>query len=698
MARPSARGLGMVLEEEQRMEEARLASLYRISQQPVESEQAFLDHALHEALALTGSRYGYIYRYDEGKRVFTLNSWSRDVMADCAVASPKTCYELDRTGIWGEAVRQRRPILINDFEAEHPLKKGYPEGHVALRRYLTVPVLRGESIIAVVGVANRESDYTGRDALQLRLLMDGVWKSLDRARAERALRDSEARLAESQRVARIGHYDYDVAGDRWTSSPMLDEIFGIGAADPRDMDGWLRIVQPDDREAMRAYLVEQVVGARVPFDREYRVQRAADGQVRWVHGLGRIECDEGGRVVRMFGTIQDITERRRADEQRRQLEQQVLHAQKLESLGVLAGGIAHDFNNILMSVLGNAGLARLRVAPESPVAENLRQIELAAGRAADLARQMLAYSGKGTFTAEATDLNRLVEEMEQMLRVSISKKAVLRLRPARPLPAVDVDRTQIRQVLMNLVINASEAIGERSGVIAVSTGCLRCNREYLRELRVDEELPEGLYVTLEVADTGCGMDRGTVARIFDPFFTTKFTGRGLGMAAVLGIVRGHRGAIKVYSEPAKGTTFKVFLPASASQPELLAAPQGEDGWRGRGLALLVDDEESVRAVGTEMLRELGFEVMIARDGCEALERYRERPADLVLLDLTMPQMDGEQAFRELRALDPQARVVVSSGYNEMEIAGRFSGRGLAGFVQKPYTLETLRNALRVALG
>ena len=268
----------------------------------------------------------------------------------------------------------------------------------------------------------------------------------------------------------------------------------------------------------------------------------------------------------MFGTIQDITERKVAEAERQRLEQQILHTQKLESLGVLAGGIAHDFNNILMAVIGHAGLARLRLPPESPVVENLRQIEQAASRAADLAKQMLAYSGKGKFVVEPVDLNRLAEEMEHMLRVSVSKKAILRFNFARPLPAVDADATQLRQVIMNLVINASEAIGERSGVIAVSTGCMNCTREYLQELWLDEQLPEGLYVTLEIADTGCGMDRETLARIFDPFFTTKFTGRGLGMAAVLGIVRGHRGAIKVYSEPGGARPSRSSFPRARSSP------------------------------------------------------------------------------------------------------------------------------------
>ncbi|HEY4745372.1 MAG TPA: response regulator, partial [Desulfuromonadaceae bacterium] len=250
------------------------------------------------------------------------------------------------------------------------------------------------------------------------------------------------------------------------------------------------------------------------------------------------------------------------------------------------------------------------------------------------------------------------------------------------------------------VINASEAIGDKSGVIAITTGAMRCGHDYLSDIRFDEQLAEGLYVFVEVADTGCGMDRDTLARLFDPFFTTKFTGRGLGMAAVLGIVRGHRGAIKVYSEPGKGTTFKVLLPAASGHAErVLQAAAPESSWRGSGTVLLVDDEETIRALGGEMLQMLGFGVLTADNGREALNVYQTHGGEIaaVILDLTMPRMDGEETFRELRRIQPDVRVIMSSGYNEQEVSQRFIGKGLAGFVQKPYNLATLGAVLRQAL-
>ncbi|WP_338042781.1 MASE1 domain-containing protein [Oryzomonas sagensis] len=391
----------------------------------------------------------------------------------------------------------------------------------------------------------------------------------------------------------------------------------------------------------------------------------------------------------------DITERKRVEEERIGLEKQLLHAQKLESLGVLAGGIAHDFNNLLMAIMGNADMALMRLSKESPAVENLRKIEQASARAADLAKQMLAYSGKGKFVVEPLDLNNLVEEMWHMLEVSISKKAVLRLNPYHPLPAVEADATQIRQIIMNLVINASEAIGDKSGIIAVTTGCLECNEIYLQGTWLTDAIHEGLYVYLEIADTGCGMDKETQDKIFDPFFTTKFAGRGLGMAAVLGIVRGHKGAIKVYSELNKGTTFKILLPASDRPAELFNGDSGHDDWHGEGTVLLVDDEETVRGIGTDMLKGLGFEVITANDGHVALDKYRDNPGiTLVILDLTMPHMDGEQCFRELRQLDSKVKVIMSSGFSEQEVAQKFAGKGLAGFIQKPYKLSMLREEIK----
>ncbi len=399
----------------------------------------------------------------------------------------------------------------------------------------------------------------------------------------------------------------------------------------------------------------------------------------------------------MVSTVWDVTDRKRAEEAKLNLERQVQQAQKLESLGVLAGGIAHDFNNILMAVLGHAELALDEISPMSPARGSITEITTAARRAADLCRQMLAYAGKASFALERVGLRDLVEEMAHLLKTAISKKAILNLNLERDLPPIEADPSQIRQIALNLIINASEAIGDRSGVITVSVGATRCDEEYLQKTELREDLAPGLYVHLEVTDTGVGMDAETRSRIFEPFFSTKFTGRGLGLAAVLGIVRAHKGALKVYSEPGKGTTFKILFPAMA-EGEDATRPSGVSPlaeWRGKGTILLVDDEESLVALGARMLEHLGLTVLTAADGLQAVELYRERgkEIDLVLMDLTMPHMDGAEAFGELRRLNPNVRVVLASGYSHEDVAARFAGKRLSGVLQKPYTLAKLRESL-----
>lgn len=410
---------------------------------------------------------------------------------------------------------------------------------------------------------------------------------------------------------------------------------------------------------------------------------------------------DGEKKIRgAVGAFIDITTRKQAEIERHLIERKMLETQKLESLGVLAGGIAHDFNNLLTGVVGNASLARMQIDPASPLAENLDQIQQVAMQAGDLCRQLLAYAGKGRYVVELVDFSQAVRESASLLQSSVSKSAVLTYELAEQLPPVKADASQLRQIVMNLVINASEALEGKPGVIRVQTGRILADRNYLDHTLGAPELPVGDYVFLEVGDNGCGIPADKIGRIFEPFFTTKFTGRGLGLAAVLGIIRGHHGAIKVYSEVGRGTTVKLLLPISTrTSEESQADTDDAASWRGSGLALVVDDDDSVRGIAVKLMGFLGFEVLQARNGAEALglfQQHQERIA-LVLLDLTMPMMDGEEAFRRIRALKPDARVLLMSGFNEQEAIQRFLGRGLAGFLQKPFTAELLREKLRAVL-
>jgi PAS domain S-box-containing protein len=412
--------------------------------------------------------------------------------------------------------------------------------------------------------------------------------------------------------------------------------------------------------------------------------------------------DEAGRARGCLATFQDLSAQRRAERDRLALERRMQETQKFESLGVLAGGIAHDFNNLLTGILGNASLARLELQPSQDQADlALGYVEQASLRAAELCKQLLAYAGKGRFLVEPLDLSRLIEETVPLLRASVSKKADLQCHLAPGLPSFQGDANQIRQIVMNLVINASEALGDHPGVINVQTGRLHATQEYLQSMAFSDHLEPGDYLMLEVSDTGEGMTIETKARIFEPFFTTKFTGRGLGLAAVLGIVHGHKGAIKVYSDRGKGSTFKIVLPATGDplRPAVPPPTTSRKSWTGKGIALVVDDERAVRELAVAALVRAGFEVEQAVDGQEGVDRVRLNPQryTIVLLDLTMPRLDGEEALRRMRALNPQLRVILTSGFNEQAIIDRFAGRGLAGFLPKPFSVDMLLGMVRDAL-
>ena len=451
------------------------------------------------------------------------------------------------------------------------------------------------------------------------------------------------------------------------------------------------LLPPDRPEEETGILSRLSMGDRVDHFETARLRK--DGSRIEVSLTVSPVYDKEGRVIGASHVARDITERRNIEAQR-------LHAQKLESLGVLAGGVAHDFNNLLTGILGNASLVAEGLHPANPNRRILNECIQAAERAAQLTRQLLAYAGKGRFVTEAIDLSALVREISALIQTSISRKVQIRLELANDLPLMEADAGQLQQVVMNLIINGAEAIGEDVGLVVCTTAAQTVDDAYLNTLGVEaQHIAPGTYVTLEVHDSGCGMDEATLARIYEPFFSTKFTGRGLGLAAVSGIVHGHKGALKVYTSPGKGSTFKVLFPAA----ERLADDESQDaevlnaGCEGNNhTVLIVDDEDSVRSVARNTLQRRGYRTIEARDGREALEVYRRfaHEITLVLLDLTMPYLNGEEVLRELKIITPAVKVLLSSGFNEVEAIRRFTGKGLAGFLQKPYTAMRLAETIK----
>jgi len=412
------------------------------------------------------------------------------------------------------------------------------------------------------------------------------------------------------------------------------------------------------------------------------------------------ECWQAKLIIANKRLEQEVEDRKEAQEGRMQAEAQLLHGDKLKSLGVLAGGIAHDFNNLLSVIMGNAEMTRMDSKPSSTLSRNMLQIENSCKRAAELCTQLLAFAGKGKINLRSICLNDIAREITGLLSTKIPQGIQVKLHLTSKLSKVRVDLPQMHQVISGLILNASEAIGTGKakggdeGVITLTTGVMRANRQYLGESLTNEALPEGDYVFIEVSDTGCGMDVETIARIFDPFFTTKQYGRGMGLSAGLGIMRGHQGTIHVESEPGMGSRFRLLLPPAEEKKVTHVSPVGD--WKGSGLVLVVDDDDLVRKLCCRMLEKMGFETIFAGDGNQAIERFREKAGELVavILDFSMPGMDGEEVFIALHDIRAEVPVVLCSGFTKQDVLDRFRAQGLTGFLHKPYSRSQLQATMR----
>jgi len=469
------------------------------------------------------------------------------------------------------------------------------------------------------------------------------------------------------------------------------ETLGYAAEDLPDLGTCLEKACPDPGQQAQALaqwrqVAEQptVQGAFVP-PTEYQVV-CKDGRALPLEVQAAIIGDQ------CLVMLTDLSERRRSEAAMRQ-------SQKLESLGVLAGGIAHDFNNLLSAMQGNLNLAQMNLAPEAASGPYLEHLDDTIRKAAGLTRQMLAYSGKGHFVVEPLSLNHLVAEITNLLTVSISKKVRLNYNLAAGLPVIEADPAQVQQVVMNLVTNASEAIGEESGAITIETSLRRIEAPEKETVFSGQPVVPGDYVTLRVADTGCGMEPGVLTRIFDPFFSTKSSGRGLGLSAMLGILRGHGAAIEIHSEAGQGSDFQVHFPASrASLPAVGGAVPTRRTGRFQGKVLLADDEADLRLSFRDILEHLGFEVVSAQDGFEAVQLFQPGEFVLVFMDLTMPRMDGREAFLQMRSRDSEVKVILISGYSEQEAIDSKQALRPTAFIQKPFNLQLLVSVLEQVLG
>jgi PAS domain S-box-containing protein len=508
---------------------------------------------------------------------------------------------------------------------------------------------------------------------------------VERRRAEEALRASEAQW----RSLVQNCPDYVVTIDPSGKILFTNRPLGAGPSDGVGKT-LFDLAPPASHEALRAALIR--VFERGEPD---AVEICTDGDKPKFFDVRMAPIVADGKTKSAVVLSRDITERRAAEAERARMQERLLTAQKLDSLGLLAGGVAHDFNNLLTAILGSASVALLKLPADGPVRRAVETLVTAARRASDLTQQLLAYSGRGNFQVRPVDLSEHIREMLLVLEAAVPKRISLRMQLDPRLPPVQADVAQMQQVVMNLAMNAAEAIGDRAGTITVTTGSASLDESQIEGPLSGDTLSPGDHVFLEVRDDGCGMDPDTVAKVFDPFFSTKATGRGLGLAAVLGIVRSHHGAVQIDSKPGAGTAVRILLPAASAvaeeEPSSEAAPPLDEG----GVVLVVDDEALLRRAAHQIIEHFGYKALEAEDGRAAIGIFRERAREIsvVLLDMTMPGLSGEETFQELRAIRPDVCVVLSSGYNETEAEKRFSGKSYAAFLQKPYTAEQLARCL-----
>lgn len=665
----------------------------------------------------------------------TLSFWSNSEQAEnfdfCSTGGPCELVMSGQILHVADGLRERFPgqEALEQLGAESYL--GYP---------LTNSNGRIIGHIAAMDVGRMEP--TSEDVAILKLLAARTAAELERRLIEQAqradlLRHGEERFRLAQEAAGIGTWDMDVRNGKGEWSDNYWGIYGLDVGDcVPGYEAWIQLVHPEDREPVDA-AIQAALRGEASYEEEFRIVWP-DGTVRWLVGKASVFRGDDGAPVRMIGVDYDVTERKEAEqklqrlyeelegrveerthelreanerltreaaerarmeEQRRRLEQQMVAAQKLESLGVLTGGVAHDFNNLLSTIMGNSELALSHLPSESAARRHVERSVDAAERASDLTQQLLSYSGRTQTSARTLDLSVLVADMADLLEVSSGKKVRLQLRTAEdPIP-VRADPTQVRQVVMNLITNAAEAMPE-GGSVEIRTSIVESAPAGMGRLYLSGPATSGPYAVLSVSDAGAGLNRETCSKIFDPFFTTKFLGRGLGLAAVLGIVASHQGVIAVDDREGGGAVFTTLLPLvdRAYAAEDLATD--ESAWRGSGKVLVVDDEHDVRATAACLLRHMGFETVEASGGREAVELFEQQHAEIraVLMDHVMPGMDGAEASRRLREIDASTPVVITSGYGRPKVEGPDEGGNVVGYIRKPYRQERLGQGLRAALG
>jgi urea ABC transporter urea binding protein len=679
---------------ERRRGEAIMAARVRLLQLPTSCSLGDLLRAtLDEAEMLTSSQVGFYHFVEADQISLSLQAWSTNTTQKmCKAQGAGLHYSVDQAGVWVDCIRERRPVIHNDYLAL-PHRKGLPEGHSPVIRELVVPVTRGGLIVAVLGVGNRPTDYRETDVETVSSLADLAWDLVVGKRAEEALRAASRHARNLIETSLDPLVTINAEGQITDVNAATEKITGIERKRLIGTDFTNYFTEPDRARAgyLKAFAQGQV--------HDYPLTlRHALGRLTEVLYNASVYRNEHGEVLGVFAAARDVTQRKRAEEEKERLEAQNRQLQKAESLGRMAGAIAHHFNNQLQSVMLNLELARRQFSVGGVDAtEFLSDAAESAQKAAEVSSLMLTYLGQTTGKRGPQDLAEVCRRNLPMLQASVPKGVVLEVALPSPGPVILANSNQIQQLLANLITNAWEALGKGQGTVRLTVKTVAATEPLSKHrVPVDWQPEAPSYACLEVADSGCGITEQDRERLFDPFFSRKFAGRGLGLPVVLGIARAHQGAITVASEPDRGSIFQVLLPLSAEAVATAPVQVGRSPeTRGDGLVLLVEDDRLVRRPVAGALTQLGFTVLQAQDGVEALELFRERSSEIrcVILDLTMPRMGGWETLQALRALMPGLPVILTSGYDEARaLAGEHPEKPQV-FLGKPYEFAQLREAI-----
>ena len=654
------------------------------------TEKEIYDFVLDAGLVLSGSEFGFIGKMSADEVTEIILSWSKGIMKQCALAEGSGHFPDAPASLWREMIRQRRPIIVNDYGTSTESKKGYPEGHVPIKRFLGIPVFNSGRIVAVAGGVNKETEYTESDVSSLTALIHEAWSLIERKKSEVSLRESEERFRQIAESTKEWIWEVNGDGLYTYASQVVEEMLGYTPEEVVGKKYFYDSFPTDKKEQMKKEALT-VFAEKSLFVKYVSSHVHKNGGIVFLETSGLPIYDSRGDFLGYRGINIDTTERQK-------LEAQLRHSQKMEAVGTLAGGIAHDFNNILNIIMGYGVMVMDTLSADNPAKEDMNEVLSAADRAADLTKRLLVFSRKQIAEVKSVNVNELIFDLKKLLVRIIRESIELNFDLVdRPL-VVKVDAGEIEQVLINLASNARDAMLE-GGRLTISTGLEKIDQEFVEAYGYGKP---GKYALITVTDTGPGMDAETQKKIFEPFFTTKGIGEGtgLGLAISYGIIKQHNGFIKVYSEPGQGTAFKILLPLSektAAEDKKSDAAASVMG--GNETVLVAEDDAALMKLTKTVLESFGYSVITAEDGENAITKFmgnRER-IDLVMLDMIMPKKSGKEVSEVVKKIDPRMKVLFASGYAMNNITNEELTESGFDFIRKPFRPKDLLIKLREIL-